>query len=186
MKLFFLSFLFFFSGLNVFAQQTVRYQVFTNRIIQFSKPCKVLYNNVDAQGNGSIEFTNSKKQILRFRVNKHQLQVLHGGIAFQLFDYENDFLQKIASFDSNGDLAGERESQNEAIVKFTIEKKAAYLQKKKILDDAEGNIDMKDDSAEKIISIQLFDANNLPISILKPNYINTKTYYNYCHRMYWP
>ncbi|WP_264536832.1 hypothetical protein [Flavobacterium sp. N1736] len=145
-----------------------------------------MYNNIDTEGNGSIEFTNSKKQILRFRVNKRQLQILHGGIAFQLFYYENDFLQKIATFDANGNLSGERESQNEAVVKFTIEKKAEYLRKKKLIDAAEGNIDLQDDSAEKIISIQLFDANNIPISILKSNYIASKTYWNYSVRMYWP
>jgi hypothetical protein len=186
MKLFFPSFLCFFYSVTILAQSTAKYQTYTNKITLFSKPCKVLYNNIDVQGNGSIEFTNAKKQVLRFRVLNQKLQILHGGIAFQLFTYENNYLQKIETFDKNGNLAGERESQNEAVVKFIIEKKGEYLKKKKLIDDAEGNIDLKDDSAEKIISIKLFDANNRPIVDLQSSYISSKSYYNYSERMYWP
>lgn len=185
MKLF-ISFLFLLQTSFLLAQSDAKYHGYTNRVSPFSKPNKVLYNNINSEGNGAIEYTNAKKQILRFRVANHKLQVLHGGAAFQLFTYENDDLKKLETFDSNGKLAGERESQNEAIIVFTIEKKAEYLKKKKLIDDAEGNIDMKDDSAEKIISIKLLDANNLPIAQLLPDYISSKTYYNYCHRMYWP
>lgn len=185
MKLF-LSFLFLLQGTLLLAQSDARYHGYTDRISQFSKPNRVLHNNINAEGNGSIEYTNAKKQILRFRVANHKLQVLHGGAAFQLFTYENNYLKKLETFESNGKLAGERESQNEAIVVFTIEKKAEYLKKKKLIDDAEGNIDMKDDTAEKIISIKLFDANYRPIMVLQPAYMSSKSYYNYSERMYWP
>lgn len=186
MRLFCLFCLFLFQNTLLFAQSDAKYHGFTDRILQFSKPNKVLYNHIDAQGNGSIEYTNAKKQILRFRVLNHKLQILHGGIAYQLFIYENNDLQKIATFDNNGKLTGERESQNEAIVEFIVEKKQEYLKKKKVLDDAEGNIDMKDDSKEQIIRIKLFDSNNRPIIDLHSKYISSKEYYNYCHRMYWP
>ncbi|OXB04976.1 hypothetical protein [Flavobacterium pectinovorum] len=186
MRLFLLFNLFLFQSTLLFAQSDAKYHGFADRISQFSKPNKVLYKHIDAQGNGPIEYTNAKKQILRFRVLNHKLQILHGGIAYQLFIYENNYLQKMATFDSNGKLAGERESQNEAIVEFIVEKKEEYLRKKKILDDAEGNIDMKDDSQEQIIRIKLFDSNNRPIIDLHSKYISSKEYYNYCHRMYWP
>lgn len=186
MKFSFLYYLFFLQSTVLFAQSDARYHGYADKILQFSKPGRVLYNNINAEGNGYIEYTNPKKQILRFRVLNHKLQVLHGGISFQLFTYENDFLQKIKTFDANGSLTGERESQNEAVVEFIIEKKVEYLQKKKILDDAEGNIDMKDDSKEQIIRIKLFDVNNRPIMVLHSNYISSKEYYNYSHRMYWP
>jgi hypothetical protein len=144
--------------------------------LQFSKPNKVLYHNIDEKGNGTIEYTNAKKQILRFRVLNHKLQILHSGIAYQLFIYEDNDLQKIATFDSNGKLAGEHESQNEAIIEFIVEKKEQYLMKKKILDDAEGNIDLKDDSKEQIIRIKLFDSDNRPIMDLHSQYISSKEY----------
>jgi hypothetical protein len=175
-----------FQSTFLLAQSDAKYHGYTNRIIQFSKPNRVLFNNIDAQGNGSVEYTNARKQILRFRLLNQKLQIMHGGIAFQLFSYENNFLQKIETFDGTGNLAGERESQNEAIVQFSIEKKAEYLNKKKLIDDAEGNIDMKDDSKEKIIRIKLFDQNNHPITETKPTYISSKTYWEYCVRMYWP
>lgn len=168
------------------AQSDTQYDAYANRIKQFSKPAKVLSQNIDNSGNGSIEFTNAKKQVLRFRVQNQKLQVLHGGIAFQLFSYQNNELQRMETFDLNGNLAGERESKNEAAVIFFIEKPDLYLKKKKLIDDAEGNIDLKDDSAEKIIRIELYDENNLPIEKMQPNYISSKTYWNYNVRMYWP
>lgn len=186
MKSFVILYFTLFQSIILLAQSDAKYHGYTDRIASFSKPNKVLFNTIDAQGNGPIEYINAKKQVLRFRVFNHKLQVLHGGIAFQLFDYENNYLQKIATFDATGNLAGERESQNEAVVQFIIEKKTEYLKKKKLIDDAEGNINMKDDSKEKIIRIKLFDKNNLPIIETQPTYISSKTYWDYCVRMYWP
>lgn len=168
------------------ANSQSKYDQYTNKIKQFAKPAKILYNHINATGNGSIEFTNAKKQILRFRVMNQKLQVLHGGITFQLFYYNNDYLQRIETFDANGSLAGERESNNEAAIVFIIEKPDLYLKKKKLIDAAEGNIDLKDDTAEKIIRIQLYDQNNLPIAAMKPTYLSSKTYWEYNERMYWP
>lgn len=168
------------------AQSATQYQVYTNSIKQFSKPAKVLSNYVDKEGNGPIEFTNAKKQILRFRVLNKKLQVLHGGIGYQLFYYKNNYIQRIETFDPNGNLAGERESKNEAAVVFIIEKPNLYLKKKKLIDDAEGNIDLKDDTNEKIIRVELFDENNLPIREFQPTYISSKMYWDYNVRMYWP
>jgi hypothetical protein len=176
LRLFFLFHLFLFQSTLSFAQSDAKYHGFTDRILQFSKPNKVLYHNIDEKGNGTIEYTNAKKQILRFRVLNHKLQILHSGIAYQLFIYEDNDLQKIATFDSNGKLAGEHESQNEAIIEFIVEKKEQYRMKKKILDDAEGNIDLKDDSKEQIIRIKLFDSDNRPIMDLHSQYISSKEY----------
>jgi hypothetical protein len=154
--------------------------------VQFSKPIKVLNNHIDATGSGSIEFTNAKKQVLRFRVMNHKLQVLHGEIAFQLFYYNNNFLERVETFDTNGSLAGERESNNEAVVVFIIEKPSLYLKKKKLIDAAEGNISLKDDSNEKIIRVQFYDHNNLLIPEMHHTYISSKTYWNQNIRMNWP
>lgn len=184
-KLFFLSFSFL-QCMFAFAQSDVTCQIYINRVKQFSKPVRVLSNYIDKEGNGPIEFTNSKKQILRFRVQNKKLQILHGGVAYQLFHYNNNYLQRIETFDASGNLAGERESKNEAAVGFIIEKPALYLKKKKLIDDAEGNIDLKDDTNEKIIRVELFDENNLPIREFQPTYISSKMYWDYNVRMYWP
>lgn len=181
-----LLYLVFLQSLFTFAQSDTKYQIYTNKIVQFSKPARVLYQNIDATGNGSVEFTNARKQVLRFRVLNKKLQIQHGGIAFQLFYYQNDYLQRIENFDVNGKLAGERESKNEAAVTFTIEKPDLYLKKKKLIDAAEGNIDLKEDNNEKIIRVELYDQNNLPIREFQPAYISSKTYWNYNVRMYWP
>jgi hypothetical protein len=177
-------------GMNIMAQSNIRYQEYTTKVKQFSKPVKVLSDHIDAQGNGYIEYTNAKKQVLRFRVNNKKIQILHGGISFQLFSYENSYLKKIETFDLNGNLHGEGESHNEAVVVFIIEKPELYLKKKKLIDDAEGNIDMKDDSKEKIIKVKLYNANNLQVlnapSSYITSYITSKMYWDYNVRMYWP
>jgi len=173
-------------GIYGMAQSNAKYDIYTNRIKQFSKPSKVLYSHVDPQGNGSIEFTNAKKQILRFRLKNQKPEILHGGITFQLFYYNNEYLQRIETFDANGNLAAEHESNNEAAIVFIIEKPELYLKKKKLIDSAEGNIDLKDDTTEKIIRIQLYDQNNLPIKAMQSNYISSKMYWDYNVRMYWP
>ncbi|WP_394773218.1 hypothetical protein [Flavobacterium sp.] len=185
MKLFFL-YLTFLQCICAAAQSDTKYQIYINRIKQFSKPVRVLSNYVDKEGNGPIEFTNAKKQILRFRIMNHKLQILHGGIAYQLFYYNNKYLQRIETFDASGNLAGERESKSEAAVAFIIEKPNLYLKKKKLIDDAEGNINLKDDTNEKIIRVELFDQNNLPIREFQPTYISSKMYWDYNVRMYWP
>ena len=166
--------------------QADNFQVLINKIQQFSKPSRILNKHIDATGNGPVEFTNAKKQVLRFRLEHHKLQIQHGGIAYQLFYYKNDYLEKIKTFDVNGKLAGEGESKNESGVVFIIEKPNLYLKKKELIDDAEGNIDLKDDTNEKIIRVQLYDQNNMPIPEFQPTYISSKIYWNYNVRMYWP
>lgn len=185
------SFFFLLTGLflcvSSFAQSAANYQIYTTRIKQFSKPARILHHNIDAQGNGSIEFTNTKNQILRFRLKNNKLQKGSCSIAFEIYYYENNFLRRIESIDSNGNLiACNLKLNGEAVTEYIIEKPAVYLKKKKLIDDAEGNIDMKDDSQEKIIRVQYFDAANNPIIQLKPDYISSKTYWNYTIRMAWP
>ncbi|MBF4505899.1 hypothetical protein IRZ83_04405 [Flavobacterium sp. JLP] len=186
MKLLLILYLTFFQSMLLLAQSDTQYHIYTNRVVSFSKPNRVLFNNVDKKGNGSIEYTNPKKQVLRFRVLKNKIQMLHGAIAFQLFSYKNGYLEKIETFDINGKLSGEREAANEAVTKFIVDKNEEYLKKKKLIDDAEGNIEMKDDTNEKIIRIELFDANKSPINTFLATYISSKTYWNYNERMYWP
>lgn len=187
MKSVFTLFLGLFLYASSFAQSRENYQVYANRIQQFSKPARIMRNDVNAQGNGSIEFTNAKNQILRFRLQNNKLQLGSCRIAFEIYYYENNYLRRIESLDSNGNLIGCRLKLNgEAVTAYSIEKPALYLQKKKMIEDAEGNIDMKDDSNEKIIRVQYFDANNKPIVLPKPVYISSKTYWQDNVRMAWP
>jgi hypothetical protein len=186
MKPFFFVLFLFFQSFSISAQSQSQYLQYSKKIVQFSKPIKILSKHIDVDGNGFIELTNPKKQILRYRLLKHKLQVLHGDIAFQLFYYKNNYLQRIETFDTKGNLASERESKNEAAVNFIIDKPDLYLKKKKLIDAAEGNIDLKDDSDEKIIRLELFDDNNLPIREFQASYISSKTYWDYNVRKYWP
>ncbi|SMP16641.1 hypothetical protein SAMN06265346_10558 [Flavobacterium hercynium] len=168
------------------AQNDSRHQHFTEKIVSFSKPVQLVYSFVDNDGNGAVEFTNSRKQVLRFRLKNHKITILHGTIAYQLFYYQDGYLRRIETFDSNGNRAGERESHNEAAIEFVMEKPAVYEKKKKLIDDAEGNINMRDDKNEKIIRAKFFDEKNLPIGLLESTYISSKEYWDYCMRMYWP
>jgi hypothetical protein len=169
------------------AQSHDNYNVFANRIASFSKPATILYKNVDAKGNGFIEFTNSKKQVLRFRLLNHNVKPGLCSIAFELYYYEKNNLKRIESLDINGKLIGCNIKLNgEAATEYVIEKPDLYLKKKKLIDTAEGNIDMKDDSNEKIIRVKLFDQNNILIKEKKATYISSKTYWDYTIRMSWP
>lgn len=169
------------------AQSAGNYQIYTTKINQFAKPARILHNNVDAQGNGSIEFTNKQNQVLRFRLNNHKPRQASCSITFEIYYYENNYLKKVESFDNNGNLIGcHLKLHNEAVTEYIIEKPELYLKKKKLIDDAEGNIDMKDDSNEKIIRIRFFDANYQPIIQLQPDYISSKTYWQDNIRMAWP
>lgn len=185
------SFFFLFAGLflcvSSFAQSTDNYSIYINRIKQFSKPARILRNDINTQGNGSIEFTNAKNQVLRFRVQHNKLQLGSCSIAFEIYYYENNYLRRIESLDSNGNLIGCNLKLNgEAVTEYILEKPTLYLKKKKAIDAAEGNIDMKDDSKEKIIRVEYFDINNKPIMLLKPVYISSKTYWQNNIRMAWP
>lgn len=187
MKFTFFLFAGFFLFTSSFAQTAGNYQIYTDKIKQFSKPVRILNSNVDAQGNGYIEFTNPKNQVLRFRLNHNKPQKGSCNIVFEIYYYENNYLRKIESLDSGGNLiACNLKLNGEAVTEYTIEKPNLYLKKKKLIDDAEGNIDMKDDSKEKIIRVQYFDASNKPITLLQPAYISSKTYWDYNIRMAWP
>lgn len=170
-----------------FAQSAHSYQNYANTIVQFSKPARVLTKNIDAQGNGTIEFTNARKQVLRFQLYQNKIKSGLCRIAFEIYYYENNYLRKIESLDANGKLIGcNLKLNNEAVTVYTIERPDLYLKKKKLIDDAEGNIDMKDDSNEKIIRVRLFDQNNIQIKETKPAYISSKTYWDQNVRMSWP
>ena len=187
MKSFISLFFVLFLSISSFAQSAKNLHVYVNQIKQFSKPAKILRNDINAQGNGSIEFTNAKNQILRFRLQHNKLQLGSCRIAFEIYYYENNTLRRIESLDSSGNLIGcSLRLNGEAVTEYSIEKPSLYLKKKKLIDDAEGNIDMKDDSEEKIIRVQYFDANNKPIMLLKPVYISSKTYWQDSIRMAWP
>ncbi|WP_343589947.1 hypothetical protein [Flavobacterium sp.] len=187
MKSFFSLFFGLFLCVSSFAQSSQNYQFYVNRIKQFSKPARILRNDINTQGNGSIEFTNAKNQILRFRLQDNKLQLGSCRIAFEIYYYENNYLRRVESLDSNGNLIGCNLKLNgEAVTEYILEKPTLYLKKKKVIDDAEGNIDMKDDSNEKIIRVEYFDSNNKPIMLLKPVYISSKTYWQNNIRMAWP
>lgn len=184
-------YLFLFFGLllsiSSIAQTAGNYKIYADKIKQFSKPCRILNNNIDAEGNGSIEFTNAQKQILRFRVHNKKPQTASCQITFEIYYYKNNFLRKIESLDRNGNLIGcDLRLRGEAISEYIIEKPDLYLKKKKLIDDAEGNIELKDDSQEKIIRVQFFDANNQRIAEFVPTYISSKEYWQYNIRMSWP
>lgn len=188
-------------NISVNAQGGNKFKIYATKIQSFSKPAEVLISTVDASGNGSIELTNKEKQVLRFRVYKHKPCEMsarsHSGIVYQLYIYNNNNLQRMESFNIQGNLTGENlvgegdESDHEAITEYIVEKPESYLVKKKLIDDAEGNIVMPDDTNEKIISIKLYDVNRKPI-VFKSHfyrespYMSSKQYWLTNERMYWP
>lgn len=174
-----------FQSAFLLAQSDGKYALYASKVTAFSKPFRMLSQTVDEDGNGTVEFTNAKNQVLRFRLYNNKVQPQPCRIGFEIFYYENNYLKKIESLDLSGKLIGcNLRLLGEAVTEFIIEKPGLYLKKKKLIDDAEGNIDMKDDSKEKIIRIKLFDSNNHLITETQPTYISSKTYWDYCERIY--
>jgi hypothetical protein len=188
-------------NISVSAQSGNKFKSYANKVQSFSKPATLLLSTVDASGNGSITLINKEKQVLRFRVYKHKPDVIaprsHSGIVYQLFIYKNNLLQRIETFDMQGNLTGENlvgegdESDHEAVTEYIIEKPESYLVKKKLLDDAEGNMSLPDDKNEKIIRIQLYDANRKPIAFKshfyrESPYISSEEYWMTNERIHWP
>ncbi|MGY0035869.1 hypothetical protein [Pedobacter sp. NJ-S-72] len=189
-------------NISVSAQSGSKFKIYANKVKSFSKPADVLLSTVNASGNGSVTLTNKENQVLRFRVYKHKPGEIaprsHSGIVYQLFIYNNNYLQRVETFDLQGNLTGQNlvgegdESDHEAITEYIIEKPESYLVKKKLMDDAEGNIiQMPDDTNEKIIRIQLYDVNRQPITFKshfyrESPYMSSNEYWLTNERIHWP
>jgi len=91
-----------------------------------------------------IVIRNARGQALRFVIEPdHRLGSYHGGIAFCLFEYDDEgFLKKVSYFDKKGKLYGEPEYDDNAIFEFVIVDYKNLKSKMKIIDERDGNIDI--------------------------------------------
>ena len=77
-----------------------------------------------------INIKNSTGSILKFRVNdKDELLTYHCGIAFIYFEFASGWLARYKTLDKNGELKGDDEFEDLAIVEYEI-KKMNFLIKK--------------------------------------------------------
>jgi len=118
-----------------------------------------------------INIKNSAGSILKFRVNdKDELLTYHCGIAFIYFEFTNGWLARYKTLDKNGELKGDDEFEDLAIVEYEIKKMNLLHTKFEVLNEADGNVQMND-AKEEIVNIKAYDSKN---KLIKENYISSK------------
>ena len=132
---------------------------------------------------GEINIKNSAGNILRFRLNKQEkMQGYHCGIAYIYFEFTNGWLARYKTLDKNGELRGDDEFEDLAIVEYEIKKMNLLHTKFEVLNEADGNIQMND-AKDEIVYMKAFDSKN---KLIKENYISSKEYWNANNVMYRP
>jgi hypothetical protein len=126
-----------------------------------------------------VELANNNHQVLCFRLFNYHIQSLHHRIYFRQFTYAGDTLKKVETFDGYGFYAEEHEARDEAIITFSIEKPALFAVKKKLVEEAEYNINTADEH-EKIVRIHGYNASG---RLMYTAYISSSAYLRYSLRL---
>lgn len=130
-----------------------------------------------------INIKNSAGCILKFRVSdKDELRTYHCGIVFIYFEFKDGWLKKYNTLDKNGELKGDEEFEDLAIVEYEIKKMNLLHTKFEVLNEADGNIPMND-AKDEIVYTKVYDSKN---KLIKENYISSKEYWNASNVLYRP
>ena len=134
-------------------------------------------------GDGEINIKNSGGDILKFRLNKQEkMQGFHCGIAYIYFEFTNGWLDRYKMLDKNGELKGDDEFGDLAIVEYEIRKPDLLHTKFEVLNEADGNIQMND-AKDEIVYAKAYNSKN---KLINENYISTKEYWNASNVLYGP
>lgn len=140
-------------------------------------------SRITVLSDGEVNIINSGGSILRFRVNKDdELRTYHCGIVFIHYIFNNGWINKYKTFDINGSLKGDDEFEDLAIVEYEIRKMNLLHAKFEVLNEADGNIEMKD-AKDEIVYMKAYDSKN---RLIKENYISTKEYWMANNVLYRP
>ncbi|HVI46176.1 MAG TPA: hypothetical protein VM802_14975 [Chitinophaga sp.] len=134
-------------------------------------------------GSDEVEATNRKGDILRYRMDRKRNPIpYHCGIAYQLFEFRKGYITRITTFAVDGNMAGELESEGEAIMELEIKKKDLLDKQLARIDEEDGNLDPKDED-QQIVLARVYDDRK---RLLAEHYISTGYYWELQHMMYRP
>lgn len=132
---------------------------------------------------GEVNIKNSAGNILKFHVNnKDELKIYNSGIVYFYFEFSRGWLGRYKTLNKNGELKGDDEFEDLAIVEYEIRKMNLLHAKFEVLNEADGNIKMND-AKDEIVYMKVYDSKN---KLIKENYISTKEYWNANNVLYRP
>ncbi len=138
---------------------------------------------ISKASDGEINIKNSAGNILKFHVNdKDELRAFHCGIVYLYFEFTNGWLNRYRTLDKNGELKGDDEFEDLAIVEYEIKKMNLLHAKFEVLDEVDGNVQMND-AKDEIVYMKAYDSRN---KLIKENYISSKEYWNANNVLYRP
>jgi len=164
---------------NVFSGDNGKYMQYAQKVKDFDTTGFFISKGSDHE----INIKNSAGSILKFRVNdKDELLTYHCGIAFIYFEFTNGWLNRYKTLDKNGELKGDDEFEDLAIVEYEIKKMNLLHTKFEVLNEADGNIQMND-VKDEIVYTKAYNSKN---KLIKENYISSKEYWNANNVLYRP
>ena len=132
---------------------------------------------------GEINIINSAGNILKLHVNnKDEIRAYHCGIVYIYFEFANGWLARYKTLDKNGELKGDDEFEDLAIIEYEIRKMNLLQAKFEVLNEADGNIQMND-AKDKIVYSRAYNSKN---KLTSENYISSKEYWNASNVLYKP
>src|SRR5687767_12814602 len=130
-----------------------------------------------------IDIKNGSGNVLRFKVDRAgNLAGYFSSLVFILYEYKNDWIVKITTYGESGQIKGALAFEDYAITEFIVKKPTELIAKFKIVDEKEGNIDMKDKDEELVLKRELNSKNEL----IREYYITSDDYWDMQHMQFRP
>lgn len=177
---FILLLIFFTAGFNnVFSGDNGTYLQYALKVKDFDTTGYSISKGPD----GEINIKNSAGNILKFHVNnKDEIRAYHCGIVYIYFEFNDGWLNRYKTLDKNGELKGDDEFEDLAIVEYEIRKMNLLHAKFEVLNEADGNIPMND-AKDEIVYTKVYNSKN---KLISENYISSKEYWNASNVLYKP
>lgn len=165
----------------VYSQTTENeiYYLYASKVTDFDTSKSVISSSME----GEVDIKNSQGDVLRFMISKdNALSSYHGGISYILYDWTNGWLNRIVTYNSNGKIMGDAESNDLATIELEIKDMGMLHAKFEALDAVDGNMKTNDADSKTVLQ----KAYNSKGSLFKEAYINTSDYWKMYHLLYRP
>lgn len=140
-------------------------------------------HEIEGGNYSEIDIKNSIGSVLRFKVDRSgNLHRYYSALVFIHYEFKNEWIAKITTYGENGKIKGAIAFEDYAITEFIVKKPTELVAKFKIVDEKEGNIDMKDVAEELVLKRELNSKNEL----IREYYITSDDYWDMQHMQFRP
>jgi hypothetical protein len=130
-----------------------------------------------------VDLKNGNGDLLRFKIDENDsLLTYHCGLCFILYHFDKELISKITTFGKNGNIKGDLEFDDIAIVRFKIMKPEELKAKLVKIDKEDGNIEMNDATEHLVLQTKLNSKNE----VLEETYISSSEYWQAQNLFYRP